>query len=159
MAASGIKQQFILTMGLIQVRQFLILNLMQPTLKFHILKSRILCLCPYEIICSVKHSRISILLFCFFLVFLCTSHPVYERLRFPVGCSLVAVRQWYHHILSTAYERPGPGCSKLTTLLVNVSLKFQMLLSQIFQYFLLKKCEGCSRNVAPPPLEGTFFLK
>ena len=35
----------------------------------------------------------------------------------------------------------GPGCSKLTTLLVNVSLKFQMLISQIHQYFLLKKCE------------------
>ena len=37
--------------------------------------------------------------------------------------------------------QPGPGCSKLTTSLVNVSLKFQMLISQIFQYFLLKKCE------------------
>ena len=35
----------------------------------------------------------------------------------------------------------GPGCSKLTTSLVNVSLKFQMLISQIHQYFLLKKCE------------------
>ena len=35
----------------------------------------------------------------------------------------------------------GPGCSKLTTLLVNVSLKFQMLISEICQYFLLKKCE------------------
>ena len=34
---------------------------------------------------------------------------------------------------------PGPGCSKLTTSLVNVSLKFQMLISQIHQYFLLKK--------------------
>ena len=30
----------------------------------------------------------------------------------------------------------GPSCSKLTTSLVNVSLKFQMLISQIFQYFL-----------------------
>ena len=27
--------------------------------------------------------------------------------------------------------RPGPGCSKLTTSLVNASLKFQMLISQI----------------------------
>ena len=35
----------------------------------------------------------------------------------------------------------GPICSKLTTSLVNVSLKFQMLISQIQQYFLLKKCE------------------
>ena len=34
----------------------------------------------------------------------------------------------------------GPGCSKLTTSLVNDSLKFQTLISQICQYFLLKKC-------------------
>ena len=33
----------------------------------------------------------------------------------------------------------GPGCSKLTTSLVNVSLKFQTLISEIRQYFLLKK--------------------
>ena len=31
--------------------------------------------------------------------------------------------------------------SKLTTSLVNVSLKFQMLISEICQYFLVKKCE------------------
>ena len=36
---------------------------------------------------------------------------------------------------------PGPGCSKLTTSLVNMSLKFQTLISQKCQYFLLKKCE------------------
>ena len=35
----------------------------------------------------------------------------------------------------------GGGCSKLMTSLVNVSLKFQRLISQICQYFLLKKCE------------------
>ena len=35
----------------------------------------------------------------------------------------------------------GSGCSKLTTSLVNVSLKFQMLISQIHWYFLLKKCK------------------
>ena len=38
-------------------------------------------------------------------------------------------------------KRPGPGCSKLTTSLVNELLKFQTLISQIHQYFLLKKCE------------------
>ena len=32
----------------------------------------------------------------------------------------------------------GPSCSKLTMLLVNVLLKFQMLISEICQYFLLK---------------------
>ena len=35
----------------------------------------------------------------------------------------------------------GPGCLKLTTSLVNVLLKFQMLISQICQYFFMKKCE------------------
>ena len=34
----------------------------------------------------------------------------------------------------------GPGCSKLMTSLVNVLLKFQTLISQICQYFWLKKC-------------------
>ena len=33
-------------------------------------------------------------------------------------------------------NRPGPGCS-----LVNISLRFQTLISNICQYFLLKKCE------------------
>ena len=41
----------------------------------------------------------------------------------------------------SAREIPGPGYSKLTTSLVNVSVKFQTLMSQICQYFLLKKCE------------------
>ena len=36
---------------------------------------------------------------------------------------------------------PEPGCSKLTTSLVNETLKFQLFISQICQYFLLKKCE------------------
>ena len=40
-----------------------------------------------------------------------------------------------------ANKRTGPSCSKLTMSLVNVSLKFQTLISQICQYFLLKKCE------------------
>ena len=38
-------------------------------------------------------------------------------------------------------KRTGPGCSKLTTL-VNISLKFQMLIFEIQQNFLLKKCEN-----------------
>ena len=38
-------------------------------------------------------------------------------------------------------KRSGPGCSKLTTSLVNISLKFQTLISEICQYFLLEKCE------------------
>ena len=35
----------------------------------------------------------------------------------------------------------GPGCSKLATALVNVSLKFQRSISEILHYFLSKKCE------------------
>ena len=35
----------------------------------------------------------------------------------------------------------GPGCSKLTMSLVNVSLKFQLSKNEICQYFLLKKYE------------------
>ena len=38
-------------------------------------------------------------------------------------------------------KQTGPGCSKLTTSLVYVSLKFQTLISEIRQYFLLKKYE------------------
>ena len=36
-------------------------------------------------------------------------------------------------------EISGPSCSKLTTSLANVSLKFQTLVLQIHCYFLLKK--------------------
>ena len=35
----------------------------------------------------------------------------------------------------------GPACPKLTTLLVNVSLKFQMLISAICHYLLSKKSQ------------------
>ena len=35
----------------------------------------------------------------------------------------------------------GPGCSKLTMSLVNVSLKFQTLMPDFCQYFMLKKYE------------------
>ena len=42
---------------------------------------------------------------------------------------------------SESASESGPGCSKLMTSLVNASLKFQTLISQVCQYFLLKKCE------------------
>ena len=47
---------------------------------------------------------------------------------------------WLFAVFSES-KRPGPGCSKLTTSLVNVLLKFQKLILQICQYFLMKKCE------------------
>ena len=40
---------------------------------------------------------------------------------------------------TTGTWHTGPSCSKLTTSLVNVSLKFQTVISEICQYFLLKK--------------------
>ena len=43
--------------------------------------------------------------------------------------------------ISMKTRKSGPSCSKLTTSLVNVSLKFQTLISQICQHFLSKKCE------------------
>ena len=45
-----------------------------------------------------------------------------------------------HFMRSLKGIQTGPSCSKLTTVLVNVSLKFQRLISNICQYFLLKKC-------------------
>ena len=36
---------------------------------------------------------------------------------------------------------PLPNCSKLTTSSINILLKFQILISEICQYFLLKKSE------------------
>ena len=43
---------------------------------------------------------------------------------------------------------PRPGYSKLTTSLVNVSLKFQMLISQICQYFFVEKmCEAFAASL------------
>ena len=46
----------------------------------------------------------------------------------------------------------GPNCSKLTTSLVNDPLKLQMLISQICQYFLLKKCEKLLHCIAKASL-------
>ena len=44
-------------------------------------------------------------------------------------------------LLRTVGTSSGPSCSKLTMSLVNDSLKFQTSVSNIRQYFLLKKCE------------------
>ena len=45
------------------------------------------------------------------------------------------------HVVLSEKEGSGPGCSKLMTSLVNVSLKYHTLISNIDQYFLLKKSE------------------
>ena len=65
---------------------------------------------------------------------------------------------WYHIypagnfplLESSEVYKSGPSCSKLTTLLINVSLKFQIIISQIRQYFLLKKCEKLLHCKASP---------
>ena len=44
-------------------------------------------------------------------------------------------------VISIYLITPGAVCSKLTTSLADETLKFQMLISPICQYFLLKKCE------------------
>ena len=63
--------------------------------------------------------------------------PVCVCVSFPFGCE---VEMWGLVVLI-----PGPGCSKLTTSLVNVSLKFQTSKTEICQYFLLKKmCKSFS---------------
>ena len=48
--------------------------------------------------------------------------------------------------ITDIFERSGPGYSNLTTSLVNVSIKFQTLISEICQSFLLKKCEKFSHG-------------
>ena len=50
----------------------------------------------------------------------------------------------YTQIKTVSFKSPGPGCSKLTTSLVNVSLKFQVLIPgisnmPIFFCFALQK--------------------
>ena len=57
--------------------------------------------------------------------------PVYH------GCKTTKQQTVEPFISKQPRKRTGPGCSKLTTSLVNVSLKFQTLISQIRQYFLL----------------------
>ena len=62
------------------------------------------------------------------------------------GCFLkFFIKQTFWALIRSALGKtckPGAGCSKLTTSLVNVSLKFQMLILQIHCYFLLKKCDN-----------------
>ena len=74
-----------------------------------------------------------------FFLFSNTVH--YKNAIFLVCCQKLWIAKALHIFLQQKYCISGPGCSKLTTSLVNVSLNFQNLISQICQYFLLKKCE------------------
>ena len=58
------------------------------------------------------------------------------------------------------FGRPGAGCSKLTTSLVNVSLKFKTLILQIHCYFLLKNvrifCSAKDSHIFPTKNNSVF---
>ena len=64
----------------------------------------------------------------------------YNRKGLTCYISSIIMREgWGEGALSKNLDlsyKTGSGCSKLTTSLVNVSLTFQMLTSQIGQYFL-----------------------
>ena len=73
---------------------------------------------------------------------MCTSsvsNVIYHK--FSHGAAFYTLNGKNVHVMLELKRTPGPSCSKLTTLLVNDSLKFQTLISQICQYFLLKQCE------------------
>ena len=53
---------------------------------------------------------------------------------YSVARNILLKKVLQHHLQCIS----GPGCSKLTTL-VNVSLKFRMLISEICQYFFVEK--------------------
>ena len=79
--------------------------------------------------------HISIKMFNLLLIFLDLCHTSCTPTNYLLASNRRAI------IVNLDCHRSGPGCSKLTTSLVNVSLKFKMLISEICQYFLLKKCE------------------
>ena len=73
-----------------------------------------------------------------------------EHLPLHSNVNWFSPHQCYPFFMNNDFTAPasriwssGPRCSKLTMLLVNFLLKFQTLIhvSQICQYFLLKKCE------------------
>ena len=60
----------------------------------------------------------------------------------PINCSSTFLSHIYVAMPCRAVSQgktSRPDCSKLMSLLDNISLKFQMLISEIFQYLLLKK--------------------
>ena len=77
----------------------------------------------------------------------------YSLSRSPVELSLAVVSLFEACRQKTCLGgfRPGGACSKLTTSLVNVSLKFKTLVLQIHCYFLLDKCENLLQKIL------TFF--
>ena len=79
------------------------------------------------------------------------NHCYHQTPERAIGCRIPIISRFvfvtdkhdvfFFSFLTLQSYRYGPSCSKLTTSSVNVSLKFQTLISNIHQYFLLKKCE------------------
>ena len=67
-------------------------------------------------------------------------HKLYSTIV-SVGNVCIVTKHHSTRVPLEAFNTSGPGCSKLTASLVNDSLKFQTSVSNIHQYFLLKKCE------------------
>ena len=74
-------------------------------------------------------------------------YSILNIITFDVSCGKFSniiisnVITLFLRIVVQIQKTSGPGCSKLMTSLVNVSLKFLTLISEICQYFLSKKCE------------------
>ena len=72
--------------------------------------------------------------------------PQQQELRLLVSALVIVLYNQQKMVITVKetqlHLQSGPSCSKLTTLLVNNSLKFQTLILQIHCYFLLKKCEN-----------------
>ena len=96
---------------------------------------------------NVVNNRVQINMF-LFLIYLLVGLQLFTRSDFLVclwkaddfmkfGLSCTAMFSFYIVFLSYS----GPGCSKLTASLVNISLKFKKLISEIHQYFFEKLSE------------------
>ena len=79
--------------------------------------NRSICACPMTFLFNVDG------------VSRCAAHT--DKNRYALDFSGIVYRRFLLRFLTL----PGPSCSKLTTSLVNVSLKFQTLILQIHCYF------------------------
>ena len=66
-------------------------------------------------------------------------------------------KQWHYR---SQYNTSGAGCSKLTTSLINVSLKFKTLILQIHCYFCWKNvrifCSAKNSHIFPTKHSSVF---
>ena len=75
------------------------------------------------------------------------------------GYSSKVVKGQRMTLTSITKKCSGPGCSKLTTSLVNVLLKFQTLISQICQYFLSKNVRAIPAKFITPGVGGGHLFQ